>query len=40
MPQLVYIGGYGRSGSTLLETLMAASPDVIACGETVGVLGK
>jgi len=33
MTQLVYIGGYGHSGSTLLEYLMTASADVIACGE-------
>jgi len=36
--KLVYIGGYGHSGSTLLEYLLAASPDVIACGEVVSVL--
>jgi hypothetical protein len=34
--KLVYIGGYGRSGSTLLEALMTTSPDFVACGETVG----
>lgn len=38
MTKLVYIGGYGRSGSTLLEYLMTASPAVMACGETVGAL--
>jgi hypothetical protein len=38
MAQLVYIGGFGRSGSTLLESLMAASPDVASCGETIGGL--
>jgi sulfotransferase family protein len=31
--KLVYVGGYGRSGSTLLEYLLAASPELIACGE-------
>ena len=31
--KLVYIGGYGHSGSTLVEYLMTASPQVIACGE-------
>lgn len=36
--KLVYIGGYGHSGSTLLEYLMAASPEVIGCGEVVSVL--
>jgi hypothetical protein len=35
---LVYIGGYGHSGSTLLEYLLAASPEVIACGEVASVL--
>ncbi|WP_159079877.1 sulfotransferase [Methyloceanibacter sp. wino2] len=35
MTRLVYIGGYGRSGSTLLEYLLTASPNVIACGEVV-----
>ena len=38
--KLIYIGGYGRSGSTLLEYLMTASPAVIACGETVGTFRK
>jgi hypothetical protein len=31
--KLIYIGGYGRSGSTLLEYLLTASPAVVACGE-------
>jgi hypothetical protein len=35
MTKLVYIGGYGHSGSTLLEYLMTANPEVIACGEIV-----
>jgi hypothetical protein len=35
MTKLVYIGGYGHSGSTLLEYLMTASPQVIAFGEVV-----
>jgi hypothetical protein len=35
--KLVYIGGYGHSGSTLLEYLMAASPEVVACGEVASV---
>jgi len=35
LTKLVYIGGYGRSGSTLLEYLLAASPDVVACGEVL-----
>ena len=33
MTKLVYIGGYGHSGSTLVEYLMTASSQVIACGE-------
>src|SRR5262245_19647396 len=33
MTNLVYIGGYGHSGSTLLEYLMVGSPAVLACGE-------
>jgi hypothetical protein len=36
--KLIYIGGYGHSGSTLLEYLMAGSPDVLACGEVVSTL--
>jgi hypothetical protein len=31
--KLVYIGGFGRSGSTLLEYLLTAHPQVLACGE-------
>ena len=37
MTKLVYIGGYGHSGSTLLEYLLASSPEVVACGEVVSV---
>ena len=33
MVKLVYIGGYGRSGSTLLEYLLTTHPAVVACGE-------
>ncbi len=36
--KLVYIGGYGHSGSTLLEYLLTASPHVLACGEVTSVL--
>lgn len=35
MTKLVYIGGYGQSGSTLFECLMTANRDVLACGEIV-----
>ena len=38
MTKLVYIGGYGHSGSTLLEYLLAASPETVACGEVASVL--
>lgn len=38
MPKLVYIGGYGHSGSTLLEYLIAGSPEVLACGEVASCL--
>jgi hypothetical protein len=31
--KLVYIGGYGHSGSTLVEYLMTASPQIVGCGE-------
>lgn len=37
MTKLAYIGGYGHSGSTLLEYLLASSPEVVACGEVVSV---
>jgi hypothetical protein len=33
LTQLIYIGGYGRSGSTLLERLLTADANVVACGE-------
>jgi sulfotransferase family protein len=35
---LIYIGGYGRSGSTLLESLLATRLDILACGEVVSCL--
>lgn len=38
MTRLVYIGGYGHSGSTLLEYLLAAHPKVLACGEVASAL--
>ena len=31
--KLIYIGGLGRSGSTLLERLLTADAEVVACGE-------
>jgi hypothetical protein len=36
--KIIYIGGYGHSGSTLLEYLIAGNPGVLACGEVVSVL--
>lgn len=38
LTSLIYIGGYGRSGSTLLESLLTIRPDVLACGEVVSCL--
>ena len=38
MTTLVYIGGYGHSGSTLRDYLLAASPAAVACGEVASVL--
>lgn len=40
MTKLVYIGGYGHSGSTLLEYLMSGSPAVLACGEVASATRK
>jgi hypothetical protein len=31
--KLIYIGGYGRSGLTLLEYLLTTHPAVVGCGE-------
>jgi hypothetical protein len=36
--KLVYIGGYGHSGSTLLEYLLATHETVLACGEVASAL--
>ncbi|MFC4149372.1 sulfotransferase family protein [Micromonospora mangrovi] len=35
LPRVLFVGGLGRSGSTLLELLLAQSPDVCAVGEVV-----
>ena len=32
-PALVYIAGYGRSGSTLLDTLLNSHPQIFGAGE-------
>jgi hypothetical protein len=37
---LIYVGGYGRSGSTLLERLLTRSANVIGCGEVVRLTGS
>jgi hypothetical protein len=37
--KLVYIGGFGQSGTTLFEFLMTTSPDVVACGEIANGFG-
>lgn len=39
MAKFAYIGGYGRSGSTLLEYLLTANPKVVACGEISSYFG-
>jgi hypothetical protein len=36
--KLVYIGGYGHSGSTLIEYLLAANRKVLACGEVASAV--
>jgi len=33
LARLIYIGGYGRSGSTLFESLLTIDPSLVACGE-------
>ncbi len=38
MTALIYIGGYGRSGTTLVESLLATRPDILACGEVASCL--
>jgi sulfotransferase family protein len=38
LTRLIYIGGYGHSGSTLLEYLMTGSPEVLACGEVASCI--
>jgi hypothetical protein len=32
-PNVLFVGGYGRSGSTLFEAMLAQSPEVVAVGE-------
>ena len=33
LPEVWYIGGYGRSGSTLLDMMLGSHPQVFSCGE-------
>jgi Sulfotransferase family len=40
VPKVVYIGGYGHSGSTVLEYIMAGSPAVLACGEVISSIRR
>ena len=40
MAKLFYIGGFGRSGSTLLEYLLTSDPSVVACGEVARHVNK
>jgi len=36
-PEIIYIAGYGRSGSTVLDIILDNSPDIIGLGETVSI---
>ncbi len=36
-PEIVYIAGYGRSGSTLLDTILGNHPDAFGAGELRGM---
>jgi len=38
MTKLIYIGGYGHSGSTLLEYLFTGCTELVACGEVASVI--
>jgi hypothetical protein len=38
MTKLIYIGGYGHSGSTLLEYLLTGCTELVACGEVASVV--
>lgn len=38
MTKLIYIGGYGHSGSTLLEYLLTGCTELVACGEIASVV--
>ena len=38
LPRIVYIAGYGRSGSTLLDALLDAHPAIAGVGEIANVL--
>ena len=36
---VLYIGGYGRSGSTVLDRVLGALPDVVSVGEIRSIWG-
>ena len=36
--KIAYVAGYGRSGSTLLERILAAAPRTIGAGEVRNLL--
>jgi hypothetical protein len=38
MTKLIYVGGYGHSGSTLLEYLLTGCTELVACGEVASVI--
>lgn len=38
--EVIYIGGYGRSGSTLLDILLSNSPSVRGLGEASNLISK
>ena len=40
LPRVVFVGGLGRSGSTLLERLLGELPGVVAAGEVVHLWGR
>lgn len=39
-PTIVYIAGYGRSGSTLIDRVLGSYPGVIGCGEIAVILDR
>ena len=39
-PMVLYVGGYGRSGSTVISTMLASHPDIVSIGEAAFVLDE